>query len=425
MLQLRSFKPSSGPSFLAPAALLGLLGLSAWGTLPALAQEGAGPGAGEAQAPAQDAEQQKAPAAPARRLVRAREGGLTLRNLYDVQGTPLLEVSSGALLTVHQENSGWLGVEPAGGFPVWVKASNLAETEMPGVLRVTSNRVNMRPSPSADVTSFPLTPQRLRSGDRLALIRKADPEAALADTWAQVWSPPGVYAWTQTSRTEALSGMDAADAEAQWNAAVEALVSSAANGQSRPSTNKPKPKPAPVVHRSEVLLTEARALLATEREKSSPDFDQVRLAYGRVEQAEPTPAVAQELKRELEMLEALEELARTQSLLEEEILDRRQQLLSEMNKRLDTLRATELAEGRYRLRGNLEVHVDSRGGRSFLLRRGPQIAAELVCASGRYELELFVGCELAVEGGVNREEAVLEGEFVQLDVARVQIVSRR
>ncbi|MHC4378002.1 MAG: SH3 domain-containing protein [Planctomycetota bacterium] len=422
MLQLRSSKRPSGSSFLAPAALVGLLGLSAWGALPAIAQEGAG-SEGEVAPATQDGSEQ-APAT-ARRLVRAREGGLTLRNLYDVQGTPLLEVSAGALLTIHQENSGWLGVEPAGGFPVWVKASNLAETETPGVLRVTSNRVNMRPSPSADVTSFPLTPQRLRAGDRLALIRKADPEAALADTWAQVWSPPGVYAWTQTSRTEALSDLSAADAEAQWNAAVEALISSASNGQSRPSTDEPKPEPTPVVHRSEVLLTEARALLATEREKSAPDFDQVRLAYGRVEQAEPTPAVALELERELEMLEALEELARTQNLLEEEILDRRQQLLSEMNKRLDTLRATELAEGRYRLRGNLEVHVDSRGGRSFLLRRGPQIAAELVCESGRYELELFVGCELAVEGGVNREESVLEGEFVQVDVARVQIVSRR
>lgn len=422
MLQFRSSKRPSGSSFLAPAALVGLLGLSAWGALPAIAQEGAGSEGAVAPATQDGAEQ--APAT-ARRLVRAREGGLTLRNLYDVQGTPLLEVPAGALLTIHQENSGWLGVEPAGGFPVWVKASNLAETETPGVLRVTSNRVNMRPSPSADVTSFPLTPQRLRAGDRLALIRKADPEAALADTWAQVWSPPGVYAWTQTSRTEALGDLSAADAEAQWSAAVAALVSSASNGQSRPSTDEPKPEPTPVVHRSEVLLTEARALLATEREKSAPDFDQVRLAYGRVEQAEPTPAVALELERELEMLEALEELARTQNLLEEEILDRRQQLLSEMNKRLDTLRATELAEGRYRLRGSLEVHVDSRGGRSFLLRRGPQIAAELVCDSGRYELELFVGCELAVEGGVNREESVLEGEFVQVDVARVQIVSRR
>lgn len=425
MLQFRSSQRPSGSSFLAPAALVGLLGLSAWGALPATAQEGGAPAAEAAPATQESGDQEQDPAAPARRLVRAREGGLTLRNLYDVQGTPLLEVPAGALLTIHQENSGWLGVEPAGGFPVWVKASNLAETETPGVLRVTSNRVNMRPSPSADVTSFPLTPQRLRAGDRLALIRKADPEAALADTWAQVWSPPGVYAWTQTSRTESLGELSADDAEAQWSAAVEALVSSASNGQSRPSTDEPKPEPTPVVHRSEVLLTEARALLATEREKSAPDFDQVRLAYGRVEQAEPTPAVALELERELEMLGALEELARTQNLLEEEILDRRQQLLSEMNKRLDTLRATELAEGRYRLRGNLEVHVDSRGGRSFLLRRGPQIAAELVCDSGRYELELFVGCELAVEGGVNREESVLEGEFVQVDVARVQIVSRR
>lgn len=434
MLQLRPSKLSSGSSSLATAApvllaWIGLAGLGAWGPSPAAAQEGAAEAESTGAAPSIDAQDgagaEEVTAAPVRRLVRAREGGLTLRNLYDVQGTPLLEVPAGALLTIHQENSGWLGVEPAGGFPVWVKASNLTETETPGVLRVTSNRVNMRPSPSADVASFPLTPQRLRAGDRLALIRKADPEAALADTWAQVWSPPGVYAWTQASRTESLSGLSAADAEAQWKAAVAALVSSAGDGKSRPSTDRPQPEPKPVVHRSEVLLEEARALLTTERGKNAPDFDQVRLAYGRVEQAEPTPAVALELERELEMLEALEELARTQNLLEEEILDRRQQLLSEMNKRLETLRATELAEGRYRLRGNLEVHVDSRGGRSFLLRRGPQIAAELVCDSGRYELELFVGCELAVEGGVNREETVLEGEFVQMDVARVQIVSRR
>lgn len=377
-------------------------------------------------AAADGAAQEAAPErAQARRLVRAREGGLTLRNLYDVQGTSLLEVPAGTLLTIHSENTGWLGVEPAGGFPVWVKASNLAETDTPGVLRVMPRRVTMRPSPSADVTSFPLTPQRLGSGDRLALIRKADENADLADTWAQVWSPPGVYAWTQASRVEDVTGLSADEAEALWQQAIDALIQASEEGGARPDTDAPQPPSEPVVHRSQVLLGEARALLASERKKVQADFDQVRLAFDRVAQAEPTPAVALELEREYEMLEALIELQRTQSMLEEEILDLRQQLLSEMNRRLESLRATELSEGRYRLRGHLEVHVDSRGGRSFLLRRGPQIAAELVCPSGRYELELFVGSELAIEGPVNREETVLEGEFVQVDCSRVQIVSRR
>src|SRR5688572_24781713 len=130
------------------------------------------------------------------RYARVAVEGAAIRNLPDVKAKTIAQPAKGDLVAVYKEvSSGWLEVEVPGGFAVWVFGKYLEPTAEEGVYEVNGNAVNLRPGPSSDlstdVTNFPL-PQRLQAGDKLRLIALQDPAKPLAETWAQVWSPPGV-----------------------------------------------------------------------------------------------------------------------------------------------------------------------------------------------------------------------------------------
>ena len=110
----------------------------------------------------------------------------------------------GALLPVlhlAQSEFGWVSVEVPGGFSLWVFGKYLKPIGEGDIHEVTRNAVNIRPRPASDVTNFPM-PQRLHAGDRVRVITQLEADKPLAETWANIWSPPGVRGWMRTSATE-------------------------------------------------------------------------------------------------------------------------------------------------------------------------------------------------------------------------------
>jgi hypothetical protein len=414
---------SHGP--LAAALLLAPLALARPAVGPSgPAQEAIQSGAGT-QLAGQGAPSDPAPAAgPAAvsptgrqvlRYVRLRSGGVTARNIYDVQGLPLLELEGGALAAVYSERSGWLEVEVPGGFPVWVFGRFLRATERTGVFEVTNNDVYMRPTPDTGAASYPVG-RKLQAGDRLTAIAFADPEAPLADTWVRVWSPPGVGAWIQDARTEPLAPGE--DGDAAWNAAEAALAATVPAGGgaalgggasgladagltegSMPAVRISAREAAlDAASRAREALQAARQLLEIERAKPVADFEAVREALRGVLQMSGEAALATAVAQELEKVDLLQELARTNALLQERERQRQEAVVGQGDQLFGRSEVAPTAAGQLRQRGIVETYRAASGASAHRLMRGGEVAAELACDSGRYDLALFLGAEVEYLG---------------------------
>ncbi|QDU85352.1 hypothetical protein Pla163_24800 [Planctomycetes bacterium Pla163] len=378
-------------------------------------QDGETGGGEPVTSPASDSSSGATDEAPGRqpqRFVRARSGGVTVRNLADVHGVPLADVRSDELLAVYSETAGWLEVDVPGGLPVWVFGRYLQEVEgSPGVLEVTRNNVNMRPRPGSDVNNFPLM-VRLVAGDQVAVIAKENEDAPLDETWVQIWAPPGACGFVQAERTASLPAAE--DGAALWQAAETALATgvepsgrgraersesaSASNGTGSAGVTEAS-APAPGALAAREALAAADDRFEIERERERPDFEFLRDAYGRVSALDADGALSEVVANKLETVEALEEVWRTRVLLEEQRVERQRELARRQREEWERLRERDPFYGHFAVRGLLQSYQGTDGVASYRIVRGGQARAVVQCASGRYELELFVGREIGLDGG--------------------------
>lgn len=346
------------------------------------------------------------------RFVRARSGGVTVRNLADVHGVPLADVRSDELLAVYSETAGWLEVDVPGGLPVWVFGRYLQEVEdTPGVLEVTHNNVNMRPRPGSDVNNFPLM-VRLVAGDQVAVIAKENEDAPLDETWVRIWAPPGACGFVQAERTESLPASE--DGTALWQAAETALATGveptgrgrAERGDSAPVASSSDSAgvteasaPASGALAAREALTAADERFDVERDRERPDFEFLRDAYRLASDLDADGALSEVIANKLETVEALEEVWRTRVLLEEQRVERQRELARRQREEWERLRERDPFYGHFAVRGRLESFQDTDGLTSYRIVRGGQARAAVLCTDERYELDLFVGREIGLDGG--------------------------
>lgn len=355
------------------------------------------------------------------RYARVSAEGSAIRNLPDEKGKEIARPAKGSLVAVFKEvSSGWVEVEVPGGFAVWVFGKYLEPTAEEGFYGVLGNAVNLRPGPSSDlstdVTNFPL-PQRLQAGDRLRLIELQDPAKPLAETWARVWSPPGVRGLARAAELADLgAGEDGASA---WSAALAALpsVPPARATQTRPA------QPSEAEQRlaaGTAALEEARALLERERVKNTPDYSEVESALNAVVARGGT--VALEARAELRTLATLREAAALRADLERERARRAQEVLEQQKAVWEKSREKDPFGGAFAARGVVERRTASDGIARFYLRFGGGISCELVCSSGRYDFSTFAGTEVGIHGS---EITSRTGEVPTFEVARLEVLAVR
>ena len=362
-----------------------------------------------------------------------RAGGVTVRNLPDVQGHGLIELGEDTLVAVLSEQGGWYEVDAPGGFPVWVLGRYLRPAEQEGVVVVNGNRINMRALPNTDVNNFPLY-ERLQAGDHLAVIETSDPDRPMSEVWVRVWSPPGAGGWIQADRTRALAreedGADlwlraeraAALGEGMRTARRDDAEDAAQDG--RPieagapvGQGGSRPKP-PALARLEAVREE----FARERERELPDFDQYREKFLSILELDPDPLTRNEIEKEVQVVDSLKQVHELRQRLEEQKAQNLRDLIARQQAQWERARELDPLSDRYDLRGRLERIEDSDGTRTYRLWRGREPVAEFRCVSGRYDLELFVGCEVGVLAERIETEDALRAEFLQVDVERLEVL---
>lgn len=401
------------------------------GSRPAEGPDGAGTGADGGS----DAD--GAPGREPLRYVRARTGGVTVRNLADVHGVPVADVRDGGLMAVYSETAGWLEVDVPGGLPVWVFGRYLREVEgAEGVLEVTHNNVNMRPRSGSDVNNFPLT-VRLVAGDQVAVIALEDEDAPLSETWVRIWAPPGACGWVQAERTVELE--DEFDGAAIWTAAEEALASGGeptgrARAQRSNSTGVGVTEASAPVGSAAAreALDVADDLFMAERDLDRPDFESLRDAYERVRALDPDGELSTIVSGKLDTVAALEEVWRTRILLEEERVERQREQARRQREQWERLRERDPFYGHFAVRGELQRFQGSDGAVSYRVVRGGVPRAAVRCTSGRFELELFVGREVGLDGGfqvgadaaagLSPEAAAFVADLPAIDLDAIEIL---
>lgn len=398
---------------LAPWALGTLALLGSWAiALPAE------PAAAPTWAPVINQGERTGTARKPMRYVKVREGGASVRNVADVQGLSIGEIAGGGLLAVYGERAGWVEVDAPGGFAVWVYGRFLRPTAVEGVLEVTQNNVNMRPSPSTDVNYFPLA-QQLQAGDKVTRIDVQDPAAELAKTWVRVWSPAGSTGWVQAARTDLLP--EGVDGAALWSQAELAIAKKAAEGG--PAAGRVSEATAPRPGAAASALDLAQALLVAERERALPDFEGVRGAFLRVLALEPDAAVRSQAETALELVRVLESEAAGKAQLAAETLRRQQELVQRQAESWQEQAAKDPLDGRFAARGFLERVEGPDGAIEYRVLRGDTTVARITCPSGRYDLALFVGYEVGVEGAARFPGSAVGGPLA-IETTRLEIVGR-
>ena len=84
---------------------------------------------------------------------------------------------------------------------------------------------------------------------------------------------------------------------------------------------------------------------------------------------------------------------------------------------------------RYLARGAVLRRREADGRARYWVRWGEEVVCELVCSSGRYDLELFAGREIGVQGAVIRQATVAPdadaAQPARIDVSRIEVISHR
>jgi len=342
--------------------------------------------------------------------------GVAIFNLEDDKGKEVARPAKGQLVAVYKESTtGWLEVEVPGGFAVWVFGRYLTPTGDPGLYEITASAVNLRPAPSSDVTSYPL-PQRLMAGDKLRLIELLEPEKPVAETWARVWSPPGVHGCVKSSAVEGL--LQGEDGPALWTAALVKLPAEP------PRVAQPKPREPSEAERREgeakVALEEARAALERERVKETPDYDPIEEQLHSVVARGGPYAI--EARAELRTLATLREASALKADLERERARRAEEVLERQQDAWVKGKEKDPLGGVFAARGVVERRTGADGIARFYLRFGGAISCELQCSSGRYDLSTFAGTEVGVHGA---EIASRSGEVPTFELSRIEVLAVR
>jgi len=348
-----------------------------------------------------------------------------VRNLADRNGIEVLHAPQGTLVAVYREVAGWLEVEVPDGFVVWVYGRYLQPTEEAGVFEVTRNAVNVRPAPKSDVSSFPL-PQRLHAGDRVELIEQLDADMPLTETWARVWSPPGVRAWMPADQVEALpGGTDGAQAWASAERRRARPAPSAGDAAPARPTEAVATKVGSVEDEVRAEIRDLAERIVVESKKEAPDFAPLRAELEAAALKAPSGSLAVEAQRELERLAAFEELFAVRRQLESEREARVEEAAARRAEVAARSRAKDPLGEVFRFRGVLVRRLREGDAPSYVLRFGQKDVAEILCTSARYDLDLFAGCEIGVFGEGLATSAAAAGALPVLDVSRLEILARR
>jgi hypothetical protein len=355
------------------------------------------------------------------RYARVASEGASVLNLADDKAKAIAQLPKGGLVAVYKETpTGWLEVEIPGGFSVWVFGSYLRPTEDPAFFEVTGNAVNLRPRPSSDLTTdvnnFPL-PQRLQAGDKLRLIELADASKPLAETWAHVWSPPGVHGWLKGATLAALDAGE--DGAKLWSAALSALP------VTPPPSLHTTPPPPPSefekkAQEGQSALEAARSALERERAKETPDYDAVEQSFHSIVALGGTAAI--EARAELRTIATLREASALKADLQRERARRAEEVLEQQQQVWAKSREKDPFGGVFSARGVVERRTGADGVVRFYLRFGGDIRCELSCTSGRYDFTLFAGTEVGVQGS---EVASRTGEVPTYEVTRLEVLAVR
>lgn len=358
------------------------------------------------------------------RYVLAGETGADLRNIGDKKGLVVLRAERDTPLAVHEEKGAWLRVEAPGGYQAWIFGQYLAPAGAQGWYTVTGSPVLLRPLPESSNRSFPV--DRVYTGDRVRLIERQDVQRSLAEDWARIWSPGGTTAWVLAAETRKLEADE--DGAALWNAAQSAVLAARA---SAPSDAHAEPASAPGPGAGEAVAKgEAGAAFQAAEEMlealpDSADLAQlalVRGAYEKVLELAPDAPTQNLVQSRLELVGLREELARIRVDLAENRVrneERKKELeveIAEANRKKDPL------WGRFTVRGWL-VEEKGEEGPVYLVRWAGDTEAQIVCTSGRYELDQFLSYEVGVEG----YRVPLDGALapVRIDVRKLEVISGR
>jgi hypothetical protein len=397
---------------------------------PALAQTQQG--SGDAKAPAQAAKELV-------RYLRAGEQGAKAYNLPDPQAVVVLDVAPGGVLAVHGERNGWLDVEAPGGFKVWVFGEFLAVGDEPGTVRVQGNDVRMRPRPSSDVDSYALA-QKLGRNQKLTVIARRDETLPLASDWVQVWSPAGARAWVNASDTVALEA--GASGTALWAAAskealearkpadvVDAASPKAAEAGAPAAEAAGASKAAP--QDAKAALERADKLFLAEKSKEAsngaPDYAAVTAAYQEVLDMAPKASVSELAAARLSEVKLQEEAYLLRRDIEFE-RSRRQAEADAARERMKDAGNRDPYYGKFVTRGFVERRaVPGAKDPIWMLRWSGADAAELVCFYSRYDLSIFEGFEVGVDGSVlaqgQEASSSSPARAQRIDVKRIEVLS--
>jgi hypothetical protein len=408
------------------------------------------------------AQSDQAPAAQApapQRFGRIASDAAVVRNIYDKAGNEIARPKKGTLVAVWSEQpAGWLEVEVPGGFAVWVHGRMLAPTAEASVYEVTKNAVNMRPAPRSDETSFPL-PRRLMAGDRVRVLEWQDPAADPSTTWARILSPAGVGAWLESSAVVPLQAGE--DGAASWKAAHAALrpqpapaappaaagagSGAPAGGASEtagpgapsagPADGRPLARPSAADEaqrtlaeretRARAALEEARDLYAREATRSEPDYEVVRAAYARAIGESKGGEVALLAQGELDRLAVLERASALKAELRQEKDRRTREFLERQRALLEAARIRDPLSAAFLSYGVLERRVGVDGTPRFCLKLGGEAQSEVVCASGRYDLDAFAGYQIGVTGDLLQTYSRGADEHPIIEVERIEVLASR
>lgn len=366
--------------------------------------------------------------------VRAGEQGAKAYNLADTQAVSVLDIAPATVLAVHAERGDWLNVEAPGGFRVWVWGEYLRSGADAGTLEVTGADVRMRPLPSSGIESYALE-QRLSRGQRVIAIARANPDVPMDRDWVQVWSPAGARAWVRRGDTVALEA--GASGTALWAEAVTASVD-ARRAQARAidaSSPQAGADPATSATPREIqsALQAAETSFATQRRVDesggAPDYAAVIATYEAVAALGPTGATADKLSSRLAEVRARQSAYEIRMELEAE-RDRRLREAQEAGDRIREAGDRDPFFGRFDARGWLvPTYAKGQETPTYLLRWGGEDVAEVVCFSGRYDLSVFSGYELGVNGSQLRAaieaSAGRPGSAPQIDVRRLEVLAGR
>jgi hypothetical protein len=331
---------------------------------------------------------------------------------------------------------------------VWIYGEYLKKSGTAGVAEITGNGVRMRPLPSSNEKSFPLSPP-LAKGARVHVLARQDPAKKLSEDWVQVVSPPGTTAWVPAGDTLPVEA--GVDTRAAWNAAVKdagatlpvvdlgsggaaaTLADASAGKQDAASGSSGASGAASTAKNPAVaLLEEAEKLMAGASATEKPDYAPVRAAYDKVVAASPKGASADTAHRRLDEIAAREEIqllkqdAEAYEKKRQEELGKAEARLREASRKQDPL------WGRFQARGWLEKEAKAGAMPRYVVRWGGKEVAELACASGRYDLDNYVGHEIGVLGVTQRAATSgapgvdgAPGVPARIDATRIEVISSR